>query len=314
MVAMVHGQGQCDFEQSGIAWRTVLPGALPGFYGAGMGVGSPVIVSDHLYLLSEPHDLICLNKADGKVLWVRRASYFEAATDEEKKHPAYPDAVALADRIDAINASFVAGSATPARFEEKRASETALRKQMKFVDADKYANRYIPDVGFSGTTPCTDGKFIYAWFTDGVSACFDLAGNRQWIRVDQHSPAEHGFTSSPLVIDGKLVVFMRDLIAMDCATGQVAWQIPITKPQGPNPDGYFHGSLVPAAIDGVKVILLGNGMIVRAADGAVVWRDKFVGKQYLVSPVVEKNLVFHNDAISPGSVDSDASGTGSPTR
>jgi outer membrane protein assembly factor BamB len=289
---VMHGQGRGDYEQSGIIWRTVLPDAMASFYGGGMGVGAPAIVGEHLYLVSEPHDLICLNKADGKVLWIRRASYFEAATDEEKTHPAYVDAMALAGKIDAIDASYVAGSATTDQFVEKWKLETALRKQMKLVDAKRYANQYIPDVGFSGFTPCTDGKFIYAWFGDGVSVCFDLAGNRRWMRIDQHDAPEHGFSSSPLLIDGKFVIFMRDLIAMECATGKVAWQIPITKPQGPNPDGYFHGALTASAIDGVNVILLGNGMIVRAADGAVVWKDKFVGKQFLVSPVVEKNQVF----------------------
>ncbi|HZK80431.1 MAG TPA: PQQ-binding-like beta-propeller repeat protein, partial [Humisphaera sp.] len=236
--------------------------------------------------------LVCLNKADGKVLWIRRAGHFEAATDEEKHNPAYPDAQALARKIDAINASFIAGKATNNQLVEKWKSETALRKQMKLVDAVKYANREIPDVGFSGFTPCTDGKFIYAWFGDGVSVCFDLEGNRKWMHLDQHDPAEHGFSSSPLLVDGKFVIFMRDLIAMDCASGQVAWQTPITAPTGPNPDGYFHGALVGTVIDGVKVILLGNGMIVRASDGAVVYKDKFVGKQFLVSPVVENKLVL----------------------
>jgi hypothetical protein len=71
-VAVMHGVGACQYEQSGIVWRTVLPAALPGFYGGGMGVGSPVIVGNHLYLPSDPHDLLCLNKSDGKVLWLQR--------------------------------------------------------------------------------------------------------------------------------------------------------------------------------------------------------------------------------------------------
>ncbi len=68
-----------------------------------MGVGTPVIVGERIYLLSEPHDLICIRKADGKVLWLRRASAFEAASGEEKKHPAYQEAEAIAAKIDAIN-------------------------------------------------------------------------------------------------------------------------------------------------------------------------------------------------------------------
>src|SRR5207253_3716197 len=138
------------YQEGNIAWQTRLPGVRGGFYGGGSGAGSPVIVGDRMYLLSEPHDLICINKIDGKVLWVRRASYFEAVTADEKKHPAYADAQALAGKIDAINTSFVAGAATTAQLEEKQKLEADLRKQMKLIDANKYSNQLAPDVGFSG--------------------------------------------------------------------------------------------------------------------------------------------------------------------
>lgn len=108
-VPVFHAQNRGDYTEAGIAWHPSLPGAMPAFYGGGAGAGSPVIGGENLYVLSEPHDLICLRKRDGKVLWLRRASYFEAAGDEEKKHPAYADAREMAEQIDAVNTAFVAG-------------------------------------------------------------------------------------------------------------------------------------------------------------------------------------------------------------
>ena len=295
-VPVFHARGRAQFHETNIAWHTPLPGAQPGFYGGGSGAGSAVIIGDKLYLQSEPHDLICLNKADGKVLWIRRAGYFEAATDAEKKLPAYQDAQELSAKIDAINAAFIAGKASPAQLEQKAKLEKDLLKQMKGIDRKKYASDVIPDVGFSGYTPSTDGQFIYAWFGDGVSACFSPDGTRRWIRVDQRPAVEHGFSSSPLLIDGKFVVFMRDLLAFDCDTGKLAWQTQIVSHEGVNPANFIHGSMAAATIGQTKLIVLGNGTILRAGDGRIIYQDTKIDTQAVPSPVVEGHRIFHMSA------------------
>jgi hypothetical protein len=292
VVPVIRGQGHCDYDEKAIAWHVALPGTAPAFYGGGMGAGAPVIVGDKIYLLSEPHDLICLSKTNGKILWVRRASYFEAASDEEKKHPAYAGAMVLAGNIDAINAAFVAGTALAEQVQEKAKLEAGLRKQMKQIDKTKYASQAIPDVGFSGFSPATDGQFIYAFFGDGVSACFTLDGVQRWIRVVQRRAVEHGFSSSPILADGKFVVYMRDLIAFDSATGKLAWQTETVSAEDLNPGNFIHGSLASARIGDVELILLGNGMIVRAADGKVILHPEG-DNQSVPSPVIEGRQVFH---------------------
>ena len=103
------------------------------------------------------------------------------------------------------------------------------------MNADKYTPETPPDVGFSGFTPSSDGRFIYTWFGDGVAACFDLEGNRRWIRMDHRAMVEHGFSSSPLLIDGKFVVFMRDLMAFDAKSGALLWKTPLVEADGLNP-------------------------------------------------------------------------------
>lgn len=297
-VPVFHARGKAEFHETGIAWRTPLPGVHTAFYGGGSGAGSPVIVGEKLYLQSEPHDLICLNKADGKVLWIRRASYFETASEEEKKLPAYHDAEMTAAKIDAINNDLVNGKLTAALIEKKGKLESDLRKQMKAVDRKKYASNEIPDVGFSGFTPSTDGRLLYAWFGDGVTACFTIEGERRWIRVDQMAAVEHGFSSSPLLIDGKFVVFMRDLLAFDCETGKLAWRTPIVGHEGVNVGNFIHGSLGASKIGQTKVIVLGNGVIVRASDGKILYQDAGIDTQAVPSPVVEGNRVYYMSGMN----------------
>ena len=168
-VPVLRGEAPCEYRDTNIAWRTPLPGVMPAFYGGGTGVGAPVTVGARLYLPSEPHDLVCLNKSDGKVLWLRRSSYFEAASEEEKRRPAYQDAAALAAKIDVINTAFVAGTASPQKLEQKVELEKDLLRQMKRVNAGKYAIEPIADVGFSGFTPVTDGRYIYTWSASGTT-------------------------------------------------------------------------------------------------------------------------------------------------
>jgi len=293
LIPILHACPPAEYEETGIAWKTVLPGAHPGFYGAGMGVGSPVVAGDRLYLLSEPHDLLCLRKTDGKVLWVRTNSYLDAATDEERKSPAGQEAAATAAKLDAINASLLSGPLTAKQCEEKAKLEKELYQAIRQAGNPQYRRGETPDVGYSGFAPVTDGQHVWVWFASGVTACYDLDGNRKWIRVDNRPMVEHGFSSSPVLADGKLIVFMRDLMAFDARTGKPAWQTPVAPHVGLNPAGLFHGTPLPTAIGGVPVIVLGNDSIVRASDGKVVYTPSgYIGAQCIASPVADAGTLF----------------------
>jgi outer membrane protein assembly factor BamB len=283
----LHARAPAEFEDTNIAWSLPLPGVNGGFYGGGMGCGSPVIVGERIYLLSEPHDLVCLNKEDGKVLWVRTNSFYDAATPEDKKKPAYAEAEAIAGKLNELNASLSAGPLPAKQLEEKVKLEYGLSAKMQELDAVRYKKYETPDVGFSGYTPVCDGKHLYLWLGSGVTASYDFDGRRQWIRADPLPAVEHGFSSSPLLVDGKIVVFMRDLFAFDAKTGALAWRIPVVAHEGANPGGYFHGTPVRVTRGGVPLIVLGNGTIVRAADGKTLFTHPEMGNQAISSPVVE---------------------------
>jgi outer membrane protein assembly factor BamB len=298
LVPIVTACPPTQYDETSIAWTLPLPDAHPGFYGGGMGVGAPIIVGERLYLLVEPDSLVCVNKADGKVLWSRSNTFFDAATEEEKKHPAYQEAEPIAGELRELSAAAIAGTGTPQKPGKRSQLDKELSAKMKSIDKAKYTRPTIPDIGYAGFTPCTDGQYIYAWFASGVSVCYDLEGHRRWIRVDVRPAVEHGFTSSPLLVDGKFVVFMRDLMAFDAATGKLAWLDPLVSHEGLNPGGFCHGSLVAATIGGTKVIALANGAIVRASDGKVLCRAPDQGGPGVASPVVEADTLYQVSSSS----------------
>lgn len=290
-VPVFHAFTPATYEESGIAWHTVLPGIWGAFYGGGQGVSAPIIVGDRLYMTSEPFDLLCLNKADGKLLWIRRASYFEAATDDEKKKPEYKDAEALATKLDAANAAIVAGPATGKLYDEKTNLERDLQKAMKAVDPEKYAFGTVPDIGYSGFTPTSDGQHLYTWSSSGAVACYDMDGKLQWTRIARLPDVEHGLSSSPLLVGGKVVIFNRDLVAFDAKTGAPAWTTPIVAHEGVNP-GQPHGTHVAVTVGGVPLIAVANGCFFRASDGKKLYGPKEGGMQSVPSPVVEGDAVY----------------------
>jgi outer membrane protein assembly factor BamB len=260
-----------------------------------MGCGAPIVVKDKIFLLGEPHDLVCLNKSDGKVLWVKTSSYFDAATDEDKKNPAYKEAEALNTKLTEINDALKAGPLAQAKCDEKVKLEAEIYGKMKAIDDKRYKRPDISDCGYAGFTPVSDGQFVYVWYATGASACYDFEGNRKWIRIDNIPNFEHGVSTSPVLVDGKLIVFLRDVIAIDAKTGNVAWQNPLVSRQGANPEGYFHGTPASFTIGGVPVIAEGNGSILRVSDGKVIFKYPSIGKQSICSPVVDHGTLFQTN-------------------
>lgn len=54
--------------ETNIAWETALPG--PGY-------GSPILLSDRLFVVAQPAELLCLSR-DGRILWQQGHSYVDA--------------------------------------------------------------------------------------------------------------------------------------------------------------------------------------------------------------------------------------------
>lgn len=286
---------KAQYSQKGIAWRTAMP--------AGEGFGGPIAVGGKIFLLSEPADLVCVDAASGKILWVRSNNYSELATDQEKT--AQPDIFKeiepLAAQLKTVNDSFTTDAAPRyeqvdgrEEYKEKAGLERKLYALMKKLDDTKYSLPKGQDVGYSGFTPVSDGHFVWAWFATGVTCCYDLDGKLIWRRLDNEgSFFEHGYSVSPILADGKIIVFMNMMIAFDAATGERLWTTEF------NPQQYwanrFHGTPAVAKIGQTPICILPTGYILRLSDGKVIY-DKGPGisnaQQEIPSPVALGNDLY----------------------
>ena len=101
-----------EMDQKNIQWKVLLP-ACEGF-------GAPIVVGGRIFLLSEPADLVCIEAATGKILWVRSNNYDEFATEAEKRDHAdiFQNVEALQVKLRAVNDSFA--TASPPKLQESR--------------------------------------------------------------------------------------------------------------------------------------------------------------------------------------------------
>jgi outer membrane protein assembly factor BamB len=159
------------------------------------------------------------------------------------------------------------------------------QKSNDFADLpDKVEGKRPPgDAGNTTPTPVSDGRFVYSVFGTGIVACYDLKGERQWIRHFNLKPAtEYGRASSPILAGGKLLVTLSSLIALDPKSGKEVWK------NSKVPESY--GTPVVATIEGVEVAVMPSGQIVRLQDGAILAAD--LGGLKFASPIVQDGTVY----------------------
>jgi outer membrane protein assembly factor BamB len=265
VVSVLYGCAPGEYEQNGIAWAALMPN---------IGYGAPILVGDKIFVTAEPDLLLCLNKSDGKILWTRSNSYYDAASDSEKS--SIKEAAGLLDQLRAVDRDVLAGKISYTEASETRAKTEKSLGDVVGKGRQEYRACKLPPVGYAGLTPTSDGKSVYVWFNHGVAACYDLEGNRRWIRVQNTHPGdEHGCATSPLLVANKLIVFADDFIAFDAATGEVAWRFPIGDRKSANYwKCHIYGSLSRGTIAGTDVAFAPNGWVIRASDGKVLFNDE----------------------------------------
>lgn len=148
-------------------------------------------------------------------------------------------------------------------------------------------------------TPAIDGGRVYALGVNGVLAALDLASGRLLFEKDVLAEngarrPEHGVASSPLVVDGVVVVHAggpggRSLVAYDARTGERRWS------GGDDPAAYSSPRV--ATLGGVRQVVVFSQESLAGHDvrtGAVLWRDPWPERAEKVSqPVVlGDDLVF----------------------
>ena len=178
-------------------------------------------------------------------------------------------------------------AANPAYQEKIEPLVTALRKESDFVKrltlrtqtqktlmeidfarfawkADDHFQAHFGIVGFTSPSPLSDGKHVWVWCGNGVAACYDLDGKRQWItRVETKNLT---YSSSPALADGTFGVYLGKLVGLDAKTGKVRWeqrQIDLN-----------NGALLAGKIAGIPVFVSSLGNVIRASDGKILYKER----------------------------------------
>lgn len=255
---------------------------------------TPVLVDGKVLICAEPSTLLCLDAATGKTLWQHDAVVEDQRTPEEKAKDAelQAKADALAREINVkqeeMRPIMRAAVKDPqnaklkAEFTRAREHLNQLREEHRQLDRNRAQPQTHETNGFATPTPVTDGKMVYAVFGTGVVVAHQLAdGQRRWsVEVDR--PTEGwGHSASPLLIDGKLLVHINDMRALDPATGNTLWTTPARA---------RWGSSVAARIGDVPVVITPSGSIIRVSDGKLL-ASGLSDLEYN-APVVKDGVVY----------------------
>jgi len=119
--------------------------------------------------------------------------------------------------------------------------------------------------GNTAHTPLTDGRLVYVCLANSMIAAFDFDGKNQWTIALNQGTSGDGRSSSPVLVDGKLMWICGHLHAIDCATGELCWE---------NGDvGESYGTPITITMDDLEVLVTPGGQAVRIADGKLLAAD-----------------------------------------
>jgi outer membrane protein assembly factor BamB len=145
-------------------------------------------------------------------------------------------------------------------------------------------------------TPLVAGDRLFVHFGHQGTACLDLHGKVLWTYRKPYAPV-HGNGASPVLTDGLLVfstdgASVRELVALDVATGEVRWK---TKRTGTAVKNFsFHTPLVIEVGNRKQIVSVGSSMVggYDVQTGKEVWRVRHGGYSVIPRPVYGHGLVF----------------------
>jgi len=263
------------------------------------GNASPVLAGDRIFVCSEPDELLCVAMADGAVLWRRSVKLSDTWTDEdlrlsEERLKQMDELKKEYDRLDdALAASTQAKTKDPAKTNQAlrvkhKALEAAQGKVMEEIGqmARWAPPKTDPTNGYTSATPVSDGRHVWVLMGTGVAACFDLSGERRWVRFVEGTSHASGHSASPVLCEGKLLIHVNSLRAYDPLTGELIWEntgVPRS-----------WGTPFPTRVGETAVVVTAKGKVVRVSDGRILGPD--AGELQFGSPVVADGIAYFIEA------------------
>ena len=109
--------------------------------------------------------------------------------------------------MDSLTQKLMLGCSAAALFSVLVPSAKAQQAQpTENVEQVTVSGSRITIPGYTAPTPVTDGKEVFVAFGNGLVACYDLDGNRKWLKLIEHSNAAFAHSGSPLLVGDKLLM------------------------------------------------------------------------------------------------------------
>ena len=249
---------------------------------------SPLPVGNRVFVLSERAVLHCLDSATGTNLWSRTNDYSQVMT---------PDAYAEWRRAEALQNRVLE---TTRRLQSDPGNMTLygqvddlcreVLSDPRNTNAFATVRQYVMppthgDNGYSTPAPVSDGKAVFVLTALGTVACYDLEGNRRWIRLVRKPSRGWGHSGSPVLADGKLLAHIDDMLyALSPETGETVWTFK---------GGSNHGTPVVIKIGEAVFAHTTGGDLVRLSDGSCA-ASKLAGTSFS-SPIAAGDCIYAVD-------------------
>ncbi len=297
-------QQVCGFRRDGnglfpnadppLAWATdkniVWAAPLPNW-----GNASPIQTAGKVFVGAEPGVLICVNAADGKILWQKGLGYDQIFPPDQLKEAAR--AQTLQKQVEDLQKKLKRDPTDLKLYARLGELCRTITADPKNADAFRLAAkvgapRTHNNNGYSSPTPVTDGKVVCALTGMGVAACFDLDGTRRWIRLVAKPTHGWGHSASPTIVGDKVIVHInKTVFALNLSDGETAWTA-----DGPG----TWGTPYRVDIGGRPAVVTTGGDLIRVSDGKVTAR-RFVQLPWS-SPVAQDGVLYYMDQKGCGAV------------
>ena len=310
-----------------ILWRTPLPKSC----------AHAVVTGNKVLTMYEKNTLVCLDKMTGDILWERELNILELKDKElyeqslEKRaewKKAWDTMVGLGGTWGAQISSLKRAK----ELDDERAKEELQRMHKEFRDLFGKWWRFVYTNGgclsrsqwkdwwgLTYATPVTDGKHVWVKCAAGLTACFDLDGNRKWMVETDYPESGEELCSSPVLTGnpydgtGRLIMELPAgkqtnweasplrIVGLDAMTGRAVWEVPYScNPQSsssPVPVRLTNGK------EEMEVVVTGGGGVTVARDNAPF---DFWYEGGTVVRALDGKVLIHSLGTVPG--------WGSPTR
>ncbi len=224
-----------------------------------------------------------------------------------------------------------AGGSTPIVWGERLSLQVADGERLELWAVDRSGallwKRHLDDGNvskrkgnLSSPSPVTDGRRTWVMTGTGKLKAFDYDGGELWSRDLQAEFGRfgilHGYSSSPVLLDGAVVVqvlhgFATDdpsyLLAVDQETGRTRWRVerPTDAPREA-PDAYTTPALLPRG-GAVEIVVSGADYVTGhdPASGRELWRVAGLNptrnpmQRVVASPVVAGGRLFAPSRVRP---------------